>query len=199
MKIFEDRPLSFIITKIIEKNLQIASAWSEVYGYAPDAVAELLSRSRLWRQVSLSRCLRDYKTKFSEAEEEGRVVVGYTILGALVEGNMKTIIALHYEEYKKDPDAIRRKTGELIEPDKLSIEQLRTFIDRRIWRESPEMEDYTKWNKWVLKIQQQRNAIHAFKNCSVGNQDELCNDIRNYFDFLWFASSCFLPAPDEYY
>jgi len=36
------------------------------------------------------------------------------------------------------------------------------------------------WLEWILKIQQRRNAIHAFKDKKIGNMAEFHSELQNY-------------------
>jgi hypothetical protein len=108
----------------------------------------------------------------------------------LVEGSMKLLLCVFYSHYQADEDARRdKKTGRLIDPDALKFEDLRQFFAKRIWSDEP------SWNTWIDKIQQRRNAIHAFRSRSIGTWDEFWKDVATYRDLLRYIDS-HLPSPD---
>ena len=50
--------INTIIDKIVEANTRLFNFWSRSHGWAPNYAADLMSASRLDRQVSLSKALR---------------------------------------------------------------------------------------------------------------------------------------------
>jgi predicted metallo-beta-lactamase superfamily hydrolase len=68
------------------------------------------------------------------------------------------------------------------------IKQLRDFYQKKkILNKS--------WDVWINRIQQRRNAIHAYKDRDIGTQQELLKDIRTYLEFLKHMNAR-LPYPD---
>jgi len=55
-----------------------------------------------------------------------------------------------------------------------------------------------KWNDFVLKVQQKRNAIHAFKDKEIGTFLEFHQCIKDYLLLLHEINSI-LPYPDDIY
>lgn len=161
--------------------------WTQAEGWAPVEAAQLLSRSRIDWQVSLARCLRLWVKSPPPESESGSLILGWANLGALVEGTMKLYLSVWYADYKEDLDAIRRK-GDLVDPDDLQLEMLRQYFNKRkLWTET--------WDAWVLRIQQRRNAIHAYKDREIGSLAELIGDVRQYLRFLRYINGR-LPYPD---
>ena len=97
--------------------------WSDVDGWAPPEAAELLSRSMLNWQISLVRSIR----RWCDAESEGDLILAWTNLGALVEGQMRLLLSAYYRAYVADIAAIRRR-GEILDPDECRLEDLRQFF-----------------------------------------------------------------------
>lgn len=174
-------PISVVIEKIVAKNQAIAHFWSEAYDWAPIEAANLLSKSRLDWQVSLSRTLNLWfpdPFEVDEQTEDGRLILAWANLGALVEGTMKWFLSVYYETYKTDVDAITSRKGKLIDPDEVKLEPLRIFFGKSIWTAA---EDY---DPWVKRVQARRNAIHAYRTRDIGTFEEFEGDVRTYLEFL---------------
>ena len=124
--------------------------------------------------------------------ESGHLILAWTNLGSLVEGTMKLFLSVYYHDYKNDIEAIKKK-GNLIDPDSLGLDEMREFFKKRIWVKGDE-----DWDYWILKIQQRRNAVHAFKNRDIGTFDEFYSDIQRYLEFLHYINNR-LPYPDDNY
>ena len=105
---------------------------------------------------------------------------------------MKLFLSVYYHDYKNDIEAIKKK-GNLIDPDSLGLDEMREFFKKRIWVKGDE-----DWDYWILKIQQRRNAVHAFKNRDIGTFDEFYSDIQRYLEFLHYINNR-LPYPDDNY
>jgi hypothetical protein len=73
----------------------------------------------------------------------------------------------------------------------MQLEQMRQFFRKRIWRKGDE-----DWDSWILKIQQRRNAVHAFKSRDIGTFDEFFVDVQKYLKFLRYINDR-LPYPDD--
>ena len=177
------------IDRIIEKNERIRKSWSNPHGWAPDAAAQLLSKSRLDWQVALSHCLRLWIKPFPEHKESGYLILGYANLGSLVEGTMMLLLSVHYKGYRSDLDAVKDDKGKLKDPDILQFDPLREFIKKKRILES-------SWDVWLRRVQQRRNAIHAFKSRDIGTHKTLLEDMRMYLDFIERIDS-HLPYPES--
>jgi hypothetical protein len=186
-------PINDVIDRIVRLNKGIADFWSNSHGWAPIDAAQLLSRSRLDWQVSLSHSLRTWIVPPNPEETDAWQILGYANLGALVEGTLKVFLGVYYGDYKVDVDAIKRK-GAIQDPDEVTLEPLRGFFKKCIWCDVPS----DAWDPWIARIQLRRNAIHAFKDREVGVHSDLLADIRNYLRFLRRISSQ-LPYPDNGY
>jgi hypothetical protein len=179
------------ITKIIYINTALAKFWSNAHGWVPKEAAELMSKSRLDRQVSLSHCLRRWFKNITEASKEGSLILAWANLGSLIEGTLKLFLAVYYKDYKTDIDALKHKTGEIKDPDILALEELKTFfIKKHI------LDD--KWIKYIEYVQQKRNAIHAFKDRDIGSYGDLRKCVEKYLEVLQQINSR-LPYPDDIY
>lgn len=178
-----------VIERIIKLNEGLRKFWGRAEGWAPLEAAELLSKSRLDRQVSLSHCLKLWVTSANPEEEDGHLILAWANLVSLIEGSMKLFLSVWYKTYISDIDAIKRK-GKLQDPDGLQLEPLRQFFIKRIWDET--------FDAHIQTIQQRRNAIHAFKDRNIGTKEEFSNNIRKYLNILRYINYR-LPYPDNIY
>lgn len=151
----QDIPIEEVMERIIHLYTGIQHFWSNAYGWAPFESAQLLNKSQLDWQVSLAMCLKIWVNIPSNGDKIGRLILGWTNLGSLIEGILKLFLSVWYDTYKNDVDAITRK-GEIQKPDGLQLEPLRQFFRKRIWDKN--------WDTWIQHIQYRRNAIHAYKS-----------------------------------
>jgi hypothetical protein len=177
------------ISRIVKLSSGLNKFWSQAKGWAPLEAANLLSKSRLDWQLSLSYCLKYWINEKTSDEEQGSLILGWANLGSLVEGAMKIFLSVWYNDYKKDVSAIKMK-DKIIDPDGLQMEPLRQFFFKKIWDKD--------WDAWVRHIQQRRNTIHAFKSKDIGTREEFLEDLRKYLDLLRYINFR-LPYPDEMY
>ena len=183
-------PIEEVIRRIINLNDGLRKFWAEAEGWAPLEAAQLLEKSRLDWQVSLANCLRIWVNEPSQENSDGHLILGWANLGSLVEGTMKLFLSVWYETYKDDENYIVMRRGELQAPDSLRLEPMRQYFKKKIWDDT--------WDKWVQRVQQRRNAIHAYKDRDIGTHSELLDDIRKYLVFLRYINIR-LPYPDEMY
>ncbi|MFD2209129.1 hypothetical protein ACFSMW_05315 [Virgibacillus halophilus] len=178
------------VDKIIELNNFANNFWSNSIGWAPIEAANLLSKSRLDWQVSLSYSLKRWDISPQHGARDGDLILAWVNLGALVEGTLKLFLSVYFNDYSEDEDSIKNNKG-LVEPDSIKFDRLRQFFNKKIW-ESIETEEF---DAWVLKIQQRRNIIHAFKNKDIGDFSEFVSDTNKYLAFLMYHLDR-LPYPD---
>lgn len=183
-------PINEVIERIISLSKGLKEFWSSAYGWAPLEAAQLLDKSRLDWQLSLSMCLKLWSEEVSKPEQAGYLILGWANLGSLVEGTLKLFLSVHYTTYQQDVDAIRNRRGNVQEPDVLSLEPLRQFFRKKIWNET--------WDCWIQHIQYCRNAIHAYKSRELDSHAEFIDDLRMYLQFLRYVNFR-LPYPDEIY
>lgn len=111
-------------------------------------------------------------------------------LGALVEGTLKVMLAVHLETYQDDVDRILYR-GKTVEPESAMLEKLRVFFAERIWVEGD------PWDAWIRIIQERRNAIHHFKGRPIGTWKEYESNVRVYLCFASQVNSR-LSYPDDF-
>lgn len=180
-----------VIDSIVDYNERIRETWSSVHGWAPTDAADLLAKSRLDRTVSLSHCLRLWFLDSSEEDAEGRLILAWANLGALVEGTMKWILSVFENDYSNDP--VTHK-GKAISPDRLRLEDLRQFFKKKtpLWGR-----DGNGWDEWIIYIQKRRNAIHAYRDRDIGDFNEFFGAVRRYMSLIEKLDRA--PWPQDYY
>lgn len=180
------------ITNIIEINTGLTEFWSNSHGWAPKDAAELMGKSRLDRQVSLSHCLKLWFQNTTEASKEGSLILSWTNLGSLIEGTLKFFLAVYYEDYKKDIHTLKhKKSGEIKGPDILGLEELKIFFKKKNIIEE-------KWIIFIENVQQKRNAIHSFRDRDIGAYSDLRECVKEYLELL-FEIKALLPYPNNVY
>ena len=178
-----------IILKIVRINEWLANFWGNSHGWAPDEAADLMSKSRLDRQVSLSKCLEIWESTKHSKKGDGLLILAWANLGSLIEGTLKLFLAAYYEDYKNDIEAIKGKKGKLLSPDELALQKLRIFFNKKkLWSD--------EWNKYTFKVQKYRNAIHAFKDRDIGTFQEYEECLNTYLKMIE-EFNLSLPYPDE--
>ena len=205
----ENEPLTYsdeeTIERIIKLTEGLADFWSSSNGWAPIKAAELMSKSRLDWQASLSRTLRIFNTADAKSEAGG-LILAWTTLGSLTEGILKLFLSVWHSEYeasalKSTLKGYTDKNGDSIAPDILMLEKLRVFFGkeiypkeiRKIWKEQGRLDIID----WILKIQQRRNAIHAYKDRDIGDFNEFFVELKNFLIVMRRLTDSF-PYPDEY-
>lgn len=169
----EEMSLDEVVNNIVTLNERLRYFWTKADGWAPMESSRLLSKSRLDWQVSLSRCLKIWFTEPSSGGENGQLILAWVNLGSLVEGSMKLFLSVYYMDYQKNDVPLTKKEGKLIDPDRLEFGKMRIFFKKQIWGTGDK-----EWDDWILKIQQRRNAVHAYKNRDLGTFNEFFDDVR---------------------
>jgi hypothetical protein len=205
----ENEPLSYSDEEVIERIIKLTEGlgdfWSSSNGWAPIKSADLMSKSRLDWQASLARILKVFNTNDIK-KEDGGLILAWTTLGSLTEGVLKLFLSVWHTDYeasalKSTLNGYTDKNGDLIDPDILMLEKLRVFFAKEIYpREIREI-----WKKqgrldiidWIFKIQQRRNAIHAYKDRDIGDFDEFFFELKNFLIVMRRLTDTF-PYPDEY-
>lgn len=198
-------PAEETVKRIIKLTEGLTNFWKSSSAWAPIEAAELLTKSRLDWQASLARQLKLFLDKTNK--ESGLLILAWTTLGSLTEGALKLFLSVYYKVYQtqnlaKEFKPVKDKKGNLISPDELMLEKLRLFFSERVFpkdaKEHWEKQGEINLIDWILKIQQRRNAIHAFKDKDIGNMEEFHSELQNYLIFLRKINNG-LPYPDEMY
>jgi len=180
--------------KIVNEIIQITEKMSSIVnngdGWLPAESMNLLKRSRLDWHLSLTKNLEYWIQNDFQDNEYAKLILAWTNLGAIVEGSLKLVLSIFEYDYHKDIDATRKRNGKLIESNNLSLEKLRIFCDGKIWELDKNR------NNWILKIQQFRNSIHAYKDRTIGTFEEFFQDLEYYLNLLKSIEDR-IPYPDE--
>lgn len=192
-----EMPIGEVIARVERLNSGLASFWGNSKGWAPVAAAGLLSKSRLDWQVSLSGSLRLWIRDDPDALTPAELILAWANLGSLLEGTLKTLLSVYFETYKSDLEHLKKanafdhKKQEAKDPDGLRLEPLRLYCKSRhlLGDEGDEL---------VARVQQRRNAIHAFQDRPIGSGVEFQKAVRDYLVLLRNVNER-LPYPDEVY
>ena len=178
-----------VVRRIQRLNEGLRHFWSTSHGWAPANAAELMTRSRLDWQVDLSIALRNWRDPFPADAPNGTLILAWAHLGALVEGTLKLLLSVYYEDYIRDPDAPKTRKGAIIAPDELSLEPIRAFMARRGLLSQTAL-------AFVDLAQKRRNAIHAFRHRPLGTEAEWRTSLAAYLDLVREVNGR-LPYPDD--
>jgi len=190
-------PIGDVVLLIHTLNDGLYRFWSQADGWAPKAASELMSKSRLDRQVSLSRSLRHWTSTSPESLEDGDLILGWANLGSLIEGSVKLFLSVFYEDYKSDLDTLKKtqawhaKKGKLLDPDGLALDVLIDYCEKAALFDIDDL-------KLFRLVQIRRNAIHSFKDRPIGNGDEFYGALKAYLKCLRAINER-LPYPDSDY
>ena len=173
-----DQAPKSVICEIIRINKRVYEFWSNAHGWAPRDAADLLAKSRLDRQVYLSHCLRLWLDTPNDNDQEGRLILAWVNLGSLVESTMKFFLSVYESDYLQAP-VTRGRDQKHCDIEALTFEELKQFFMQNILTHSVD-----KWDAWLTKVQQRRNAIHAYKDRDIATFDDFFEDLGRYLDFL---------------
>ena len=185
----KDLAIEDIVQRIIKLNIGLREFWSRADGWAPIEAAQLLHKSRLDWQVSLSSTLEIWTLVHANSITDGKLILAWANLGSLIEGSMKLLLSVYYQKgqivFNKT-----KKRNKKDEPDSLRLEDLRIIFRDNIWDED--------FDQNVQIIQKRRNAIHAYQNRDIGTHQEFIDCVRVYLDMLRYINYR-LPYPSEEY
>lgn len=182
------------VDKIIELNKHAKDFWSDALGWAPIEASNLLSKSRLDWQVSLSYSMKKWNECSCSESENGDLILAWANLGTLVEGTIKLFLSVFLNDYMDDSANYKNKRG-IIQPDEITFDKLRQYFRDKIWKDR---ESASEFDDWVLFMQQRRNAIHAFRSREIGTFNEFKTHTKKYLAFLMYHLDR-LPYPDDQY
>jgi hypothetical protein len=181
------------INDIVRINEHIRDFWGAgACGWAPARASELLSKSRLDRQVSLSRTLRHWTGEFNDDEADGQLILAWANLGSLLEGTMKWFLCVFASDYEANP--VKLPSGKELDPDELFFGRMCGFFRSVVWTKT----EVDRWSDWVDKVRQRRNTIHAYRDSTIGTFEEFREAVIEYRDFLLECERS-VPYPDEQY
>ncbi|SDX38325.1 hypothetical protein SAMN04488001_3093 [Litoreibacter albidus] len=181
-----------VVKEIISLNAKLSAFWTSAHGWAPDDAANLLSKSRLDWQVSLSETLHLWIDR--DPMTDGELILAWANLGALLEGTLKLFFSIYYSDFQADTEALvyanaydkKKKTHK--EPDGLTLDILRKFVVKE--------ELFNEAHREMFQlVQSRRNAIHAYEDRELGTVNEFRDSVRGYRKFLTDVDLT-VPYPD---
>lgn len=190
-------PMEEVVRRIEILNKQLENYGSMSGGWAPVTAAELLGKSRLDWQTSLSGSLRRWISGPDETLTSGDLILAWANLGSLIEGTIKLILSVYYEQYKTDIDALKKAGAYLYKqkkpkcPDGLTLEPLRRFCAEKKIMDTDDLD-------LVKRVQERRNAIHAFKHRTIGDDAEFQQALRGYLQMMRNIIGRLPPYQDGY-
>ena len=95
-----------VVEKIISLNDKLSAFWASAHGWAPEDAANLLSKSGLDWQVSLSETLHLWIDRYPMTD--GELILAWANLGALLEGTLKLFFSIYYSDFQTDIEALKR-------------------------------------------------------------------------------------------
>lgn len=182
------------VDKIYSLTNSKLNSWKNHYGYAPMEASIKLDNMMFDWIISLTSSLHIWAEK-GISMTDGELILASANLGALVESMMKFVLSVYILDYYKDP--IKDNKGKIVEPEKIKFENLKKFCFDKVWPENIKNyygTSHKEIKKWVGKIQEKRNAIHAFNKKELGDVFDFLEDIETYYDFITLV---FNTLPDE--
>ncbi len=180
-----DMSLEDVISRLTKLNAELAKYWSSAEGWAPLSVTEILSKSRLDWQVSLTETLLLWLPDKSKKDlTDGEKILAWTNLGCLIEGTLKLFLSIYNEDYLKS----RKKDGKGAAS--LTLGGLEYFIKEHEILDSEKME-------YILHVRSMRNTVHAFNDCDLFTHEEYDASVRQYLNFLRYVNFR-LPYSNDY-
>ena len=171
------------IKDIIDINTKCAEFWGSAGGWAPTQAADLLSKSRLDWQVSLSQTLYLWSPEDTSSMSDGSLILAWANLGALAEGTSKLLLSVYYMDYIENIETLKyanaydNKSKKKKDPDGLSLDKLRKFfVKKQIFDE--------RIMSFFELVQKRLNAIHAYEDRPLGNRNEFFKAVDDYLYFL---------------
>jgi len=178
-----------VLTRVVTLNSELAAFWKNAKGWTPKKADRVLSGARLDWQIELSRTLRLWLRKPAPDEVHATLILGWTNLGALVEGSLKLYLAVWADAYARSPHAIPKQRGK---PSTKAVSHLM----------AGELLDFMKamgllkpWHDWLTDVLARRNAIHSFRERALGDRTEFQQYVRAYLDLLRTIND-HLPYPE---
>ncbi|MGE7662654.1 hypothetical protein ACQKL6_13285 [Peribacillus sp. NPDC097197] len=175
LEVFKEETLNEVrlaIDEIVDIYRDHQYFWGNAAGWAPEEAEKILTRSRLDWLHALSESLFTWTEVYrTSTDSEGKLILAWTNLGAVLEGGIKLFLSVHVKHYQNSQHHYLDSNGKLIEPDVLTLEKLKVFLQK-------EKIFAPKWYPFILMVQQRRNAIHAYKHRDIGNWTEFYESIK---------------------
>jgi hypothetical protein len=162
-------------TQMLENLKGYAQLLLDVDDWGYPSSVELIQSQRFVWFASLARCTKKFLDDPFNDERNAQQILGYVSLRSLCEYLLKIYVLTHVSEYENGGRHFTYQNGSMVPACDLSYEQLKqTFRFHR----------HDGFEEYLTRIQQRGNAIHSYKNRSIGNHSELCADIRHFAAFF---------------
>lgn len=185
-----------VVDKICLLTKNKLNAWKSHHGYAPTEASIKLDKMMFDWIISLTDSLKIWIEK-GVLMTDGELILACANLGSLVESMMKFVLSVYILDYYKDP--IKDNEGKVVQPERIKFENLKKFCFDKVWPENTVNRydiSYKEMKSWVGRIQEKRNAIHAFNKKELGDVFDFMEDIETY---LGFVNLVFDTLPDDPY
>ncbi len=172
---------------------EILSDWKKSFGFAPTNVTAVLDKARLDWLVDLTISLKHWSNVRGDVSE-GELLLACSNLGAVVEGWLKFFYVVYLNDYYSDFNNVKKADGKgnynVVDPNNLSFERLKQYSRGKLWEKGSD------WDLWVERVQQKRNAIHAFNNKDIGTIQEFNDDVVKLGELVKHIHSHLPPIED---
>jgi hypothetical protein len=162
-------------TQMLESLEDFAQSLLQVDDWGYPSSVELVQAQRFVWFASLARCTRKFLEGPFDDERSAQQILGYVSLRSLCEYLLKVYVLTHVSDYESSDKHFKNSDGSMVPAMNLTYEQLKQTF-RFLHHE--EFEEY------LTRIQQRGNAIHSYRNRTIGNYSELCADIRHFAAFF---------------
>ena len=168
-----------IFEKLQTQTKNMSLIWKETRGIAPDSVADKLDDAMLKWMCELTDTLGIWIEK-GTSMTDGELILARINMGSLVECWLKFFYCAYYEDYLNAPHKVSKKGKEIIiEPEKMKFEDLINHSIGILWKDKNDPHC-----AWAKKIQNYRNAVHAFNYRDIGDAERFIADIDEYYGFV---------------
>lgn len=151
-----------------------ASTWEQVPGAAPYEVSEVMGRAMIDWMVDLTNALHTWIEK-GENMTEGELILARINIGILVECWLRFFYSVYKTDYLKDTRKLPRKS-----PDKnATFQELQEFSTGVLWDNNED-----SMYKWINRVRESRNAVHAFLYHDIGSNNQFLDDIEELYKFV---------------
>lgn len=186
----EEVDVNIVYQVLCEETRNECLVWTEYSYMTSPSTSKKFEQAVLKWLFELTESLKIWIDK-GEKLTDGELILAWTNLGSIIECWLKFFFCVYYEEYVKAP-MYATNSGKKIEPENAKFDFLIKSNIGILW-ESVEDHEY----QWIRKIQQYRNAIHAFKKRKLGTPKEFLQSIKKLETFVYHILGFFPPIADD--
>lgn len=181
--------INIVYQVLCEETKNECLVWTEYSYMTSPSTSKKFEQVMLKWLFELTESLKIWIDK-GEKLTDGELILAWTNLGSIIECWLKFFFCAYYDEYVKAP-IYTTNGGKRIEPENAKFDFLIRSNIGILW-ESVEDQEY----QWIRKIQQYRNAIHAFKKRKLGTPKEFLQSIIKLETFVGHILGFFPPIAD---